>query len=53
MEQPDLHSMLSDSVITLSGCLRKVMNIETLRSMTITAIALKRFQLKHGNYPAD
>jgi hypothetical protein len=21
--------------------------------MTITAIALKRFQLKHGNYPAD
>jgi hypothetical protein len=53
MEQPDLHSMLSDSVITLSGCLRKVMNIETLRSMTIAAIALKRYQLKHGNYPAD
>jgi hypothetical protein len=53
MEQPDLHSMLSDSVITLSGCLRKVMNVETLRSMTIAAIALKRYQIKHGNYPAD
>jgi hypothetical protein len=53
IEQPDLHSMLSDSVITLSGCLRKVMNIETLRSLTITAIALKRYQLKHGDYPPD
>lgn len=53
MEQPDLHSMLSDSVITLSGCLKKVMNIETVRSMTITAITLKRYQLKHGNYPVD
>lgn len=52
-EQPDLHSMLSDSVITLSGCLRRVMNSEALRSMTVTAIALKRYQLKHGNYPED
>jgi hypothetical protein len=51
-EQPDLHSMLSDSVITLSGCLKRVMNIEALRSVTIAAIALKRFQLKHGVYPA-
>jgi hypothetical protein len=53
LEQPDLRSMLSDSVITLSGCLKRVMKIEVLRSMTITAIALKRYQLKHGNFPAD
>ena len=32
---------------------KKVMKVETARQMTITAIALKRFQLKHGNYPAQ
>jgi len=53
LESPSLKTMQSDSVKVLSSCLRRVMNIETLRSMTITAIALKRYHLKHGKYPPD
>jgi len=29
------------------------MSIETAKQVVITAIALKRYQLKHGNYPPD
>ena len=29
------------------------MRAEAARQMTIAAIALKRYQLKHGNYPPD
>jgi len=47
----DYHNMLSQSVVTLSGLSRKVMRIETARQMVKTAIALKRYQLKHGGYP--
>ena len=51
LETPDLHSMLSESIITLSGCFKKITTIETMKRTTITAIALKRYQLRHGNYP--
>lgn len=51
--EPDLHSLLSESVITMSGCFKRVMVIETARRMTVAAIALKRYQLKNGNYPPD
>jgi hypothetical protein len=40
-----------------SGSIRKVidrtMSIEATRRIVITAIALKRYQLKHGTWPAD
>lgn len=49
----DYHNMLSESVVTLTGLSRKVMRIEAARQSVITVIALKRYQLKHGNYPAD
>ena len=49
----DMHSAFSQSVVSLRGILSKVMRIEAAKQMTITAIALKRYQLKHGNYPAD
>jgi hypothetical protein len=49
----DFHSMLSESINTLAGLSRKVMRIEAARQMIVTAIALRRYQLKHGNYPAD
>jgi hypothetical protein len=29
------------------------MRVEAARQMTVTAIALKRYQLKHGNYPPN
>jgi hypothetical protein len=49
----DLHSMMSGSVFSLNRVLDRVMRAETAKQMTVTAIALKRYQLKHGNYPVD
>jgi hypothetical protein len=49
----DLHTMLSGSVFSLSRVLDKIMKAEAAKQVTITAIALKRYQLKHGNYPPD
>jgi len=47
----NFHSMLSDSILILGNSFKKVMNAECSQRMTVTAIALKRFQLKHGNLP--
>jgi hypothetical protein len=52
-EKIDMHSMLSQSIVALSGTVRRVMTAETAKEVVITAIALKRYQLKHGNYPPD
>ncbi len=49
----DIHHMLSQSLPGLSALSRKMMLIEAARQITMTAIALKRYQLKHGNYPPD
>jgi hypothetical protein len=49
----DLHTMLSGSVFSLSRVLDKVMKAEAAKQVTITAIVLKRYQLKYGKYPAD
>jgi hypothetical protein len=35
------------------GILSQVIRTETLRRLTVTAIALKRHHLKHGHYPAE
>jgi hypothetical protein len=51
--QTDFHSMLSQSIVGLDGMVRKVMTIQTAKQVTMTAIALKRHQLKNGNYPMD
>jgi hypothetical protein len=45
--------MLSESIVTLSGVVRKVMRVEVAKQMVEAAISLKRYQLKHGNFPAD
>jgi hypothetical protein len=37
----------------LSAVFGKVMRVEAAKQIIVTAIALKRYQLKHGNYPAD
>ena len=49
----DLHTMQSQSVEALGGVIRRVMRVEAAREMVITAIALRRYQLKSGNYPPD
>ena len=46
-----LESMLSESIQSMGKVFKKVMIAEGARQMTITAIALKRFQLKHGSFP--
>jgi hypothetical protein len=51
--ETDFHSMLSESIVTLAGVARKTMRAEVAKQVTLTAIALKRYQLKHGNYPND
>ena len=49
----DMHTLVSQSAASLSSVSRRVMMIEAARQITVTAIALKRYQLKHGNYPRD
>lgn len=51
--EKDFHSMISESIVTLSHVTRKVMRMELTKRMVMIAIALKRYQLKHGNYPPD
>lgn len=47
----DFRSLLSQSVVSLNRVLNRVMTIEASRQAAITAIALKRYQLRHGSYP--
>ena len=49
----DFHALQSESVVTLAGVVRKVMRVEAAKQTAVAALALKRYQLKHGNYPAD
>jgi len=49
----DYHNLMSESVVSLTRLSHKVMSVEAAREAAITAIALKRYQLKHGNFPAD
>ena len=37
----------------MSAVFDKTMRVETAKQIAIAAIALKRYQLKNGNYPAD
>jgi hypothetical protein len=51
--EPDLRSLFSGSTLALERYVAKVETVEAARQLTVTAIALKRYQLRHGNYPAD
>jgi hypothetical protein len=48
-----MHTLLSQSAASLSAVSRRLIPIEAARQITVTAIAMKRSQLKHGNYPPD
>jgi hypothetical protein len=52
-KEMDMHYMLSASARGLSAVFGKVMRVEAAKQIIVTAIALKRYQLKHGNCPAD
>ena len=49
--KPDFHSMLSESILLLGNSFKKAMSAECSQRMCVTAIALKRFQLKRGSFP--
>ena len=48
-----LSTLFSDSVLSLSKVINRVFSAEAARELTITALALKRYQLRHGHYPAQ
>jgi hypothetical protein len=49
----DLHYVMSGSVFSLSPLFDRVMRAETTKQVAVAAIGLKRYQVKHGNYPPD
>lgn len=53
MFNPTLPTILSQSALSLSTYLKRIMVVETARQLAVTAISLKRYQLRHGNYPSD
>ena len=50
-EPVELHTFLSKSISVIAGAGQRVMMFETARQIVITAIALKRYQLQHGQWP--
>jgi hypothetical protein len=49
----DLRSLFSEAVVSLHRMLDRVFTVEAARELTLTAVALKRYQLRHGQYPAQ
>ena len=49
----NFRGILSESIPSLGAAFKKEMAAETVRRVNITAIALKRFELAHGNYPTN
>jgi hypothetical protein len=53
LDMPDLRELFSESISDFGSVMRKVMVANTSKRVVITAIALKRYQLKRGNYPPN
>jgi hypothetical protein len=51
LDDMNLRQLFSGSVGSLAATVRKTMAAETSKRVVITAIALKRFQIKHGFFP--
>jgi hypothetical protein len=49
----NLQTLFTEGILYTDSLINKVMVIEAGRQLTVTAIALKRFKLRHGNFPAD
>lgn len=50
---PDVRTLFSQSTLYLTKFINKVMVLEANRQLLVTAIALQRYKLRHGNYPTD
>jgi hypothetical protein len=53
LDEDDLRRVFSKSIESLRGIIKRVMIIEAGKKMTITAIALERYRMRHGNLPED
>jgi hypothetical protein len=52
-DEGTLKTMFSSGVLSLGRTIHKVMTIEASKQLTVTAIALKRYKLRHGKLSAD
>ncbi len=52
-DDSDLRTMFSQSLLWLRTFPQRVAVAESARQLAITAIALHRYRLQHGNWPAD
>jgi hypothetical protein len=52
-KEQDMRTVLSSSLGVAGSVFNKVMMAETSRQVAIAAIAVMRFQLENGHYPAD
>jgi hypothetical protein len=53
MEDIDISNMMSQSVLSIHRFPQRIFKTEVARQIAIAAIALKRYRLRHGNYPAQ
>jgi hypothetical protein len=51
LDVPDYRRLISQSQASLGRTVSKTMSIEACKRVVIAAIALKRYQLQHGNWP--
>ena len=49
----DPRRLISESVGTLKSYLQRIMTTEAARQLTLTAVALKRYRLRHLEFPAE
>jgi len=49
----DISSMMSQSVLSIQRFPQRIFKTEVARQLVIATLALKRFQLRHGAYPAQ
>lgn len=49
----NLRVLFSQSVVGLSRMVNRVLTTEAARRVVVTALALKRYHLRHGQYPAE
>lgn len=52
IDDVDISSMMSQSVLSIKRFPQRIYKMEVARELALAAIALKRFRLRHGTYPA-
>ena len=50
---PNLETLFTEGILYTDKLIKKLMVIEAGKQLTVTATALKRYKLRHGNLPAD